>query len=475
MKKTKKILSIIIPIVLVVVIGLGIILPTSLADKDKSEDMPTFSEQIIYANGVAEAEDTGASTSSAGYKGGAIYLEQNCTFDMKGGTISGHKNKYGGAIYVSKGATFTMTGGTIVNNTADYGGAIYVESGGFCYIDGGYIINNICYKLAPAIYVEDGATLRISSDTFVSNNKKMLAPGVISDDLMILGDSKSTTKLHYMYYGNYPQSYVGSSMNDQLEDWFNSEKPEKSYSFEAGWSISWDVYEFLGEFYTRGKAMPSASDLTFSNGEKIKSSGFYWFKVEPILWYVLNYDEWVSGKPLEVMSVYCLSSGIPFTYGNMEDYSGWHASEIREWLNGSFYDVAFSKNEKTNILLSDLYNTAPCTSDYLKPEEEWTGVPTQDWVYLPSTATKINGITPFWAVNNPSNRVQAYGTDFAVANTMDVDNNVGETNNVGVWCLRTDSSNPYYLIIMLSGGIGDNTNIVLYESIAIRPAMRLSI
>ena len=139
MKKSKKFLAIFLPIIMVAVVALGVILPTSLADKEDTETK-TQPATIVYADGVeGSEEDTGASTASAGYKGGSIFLEPNSTFNMQGGTISGHKNKYGGAIYISSGATFTMTGGTIENNTADYGGAIYVEAGGHCYLQGGTI------------------------------------------------------------------------------------------------------------------------------------------------------------------------------------------------------------------------------------------------------------------------------------------------------------------------------------------------
>ena len=62
--------------------------------------------------------------------GGAVYVGNGCTFNMKGGTISdctlSSYGSCGGGVYVESNGTFNMSGGTIQNCKADRGGAVYL-------------------------------------------------------------------------------------------------------------------------------------------------------------------------------------------------------------------------------------------------------------------------------------------------------------------------------------------------------------
>ncbi len=91
---------------------------------------------------LCDCQETG--TVTGGHSDGGVYVKENATFKMTGGTISGNTaGGYGGGVYVKENATFTMTGGTIARNTAGggYGGGVYVN--GTFEISGGTISGNI--------------------------------------------------------------------------------------------------------------------------------------------------------------------------------------------------------------------------------------------------------------------------------------------------------------------------------------------
>ena len=145
-------------ITVIVTLSVGFLgLKLSLYRKDESLriDSKILCNKIYSAS--ADEQSSGASSASSVYKGGAVYIQPNCTYKMTGGTINGHEKKYGGAVYVSGGSTFEMTGGTISNCTATYGGAVYIESGGTFVFSGGTIENCSADK-GYAVYIEAGGT-----------------------------------------------------------------------------------------------------------------------------------------------------------------------------------------------------------------------------------------------------------------------------------------------------------------------------
>ena len=108
-----------------------------------------------------------AKASAVANNGGSIVVDNNSTFTMDGGSISGSSANKGGAIYIGDGATFTMNGGTIENCTGTYGGAIYVANGGECYLMSGSI-ENCEGTYGGAVYVEEGGYLYIEEGFIIT-------------------------------------------------------------------------------------------------------------------------------------------------------------------------------------------------------------------------------------------------------------------------------------------------------------------
>lgn len=102
----------------------------------------TNTTTVVYAGLGQFVMSGGIIRNNRSQNGGAIYIKENRSFTMEGGTI---QNCVGtdsaGAIFMESGATFTMTNGTIKNCEAEKlnGGAIYVSAVAKVYLDGGTI------------------------------------------------------------------------------------------------------------------------------------------------------------------------------------------------------------------------------------------------------------------------------------------------------------------------------------------------
>ncbi|MBR5281116.1 MAG: hypothetical protein IKU26_09155, partial [Clostridia bacterium] len=89
---------------------------------------------------------------------------------------------------------------------------------------------------------------------------------------------------------------------------------------------------------------------------------------ESIEWIVIDQKD---GKSL-LLSKYALDAQ-KFENGKYDqhDHIPWSSSSIRQWLNGTFYDSAFSKEEKSNVVLTEI-------ETMLGREHEYT----KDYVFL---------------------------------------------------------------------------------------------
>lgn len=89
---------------------------------------------IKDSSGKNAGKITGASPSGDEGWSAGLYINQNCTATMYGGTITGNKTKYGAGVWIdgrhtystNRDATFNMYGGVITGNTAEWGGGVYV-------------------------------------------------------------------------------------------------------------------------------------------------------------------------------------------------------------------------------------------------------------------------------------------------------------------------------------------------------------
>ncbi len=157
---------------------------------------------------------------------------------------------------------------------------------------------------------------------------------------------------------------------------------------------------------TNGKAIPEngrQSNSGYLSGE------VYWFLFEPIKWRILSIegqtaflasDLVIDSQPYQNVTVY--HNG---TYYNDSEKNLFAAdyqySSIRTWLNDSFYNTAFSEEEKSLLLLTACDNRVNTTNPEGNSQtfgggnNDYTGSCTADRVFLPSEREVTDGAYGF--------------------------------------------------------------------------------
>ncbi len=253
-------------------------------------------------------------------------------------------------------------------------------------------------------------------------------------------------------YGLYPQKLADVELWPHLR---NLSGPEEN-----------GYYLYGDEYYANVVGAPYDSKYTFDNGNKISSGNEYWFKCEPITWYVTsNGDGYYYLLSSLLLDCYRYNE----FYTNLKDghyANNYQYSDIRIWLNNDFYNTAFTLGDRyIKTMLVD--NSASTTDDL---NNSYVCDNTQDKVFLPSYkdycdsdfVTKIGGRkckTTEWA--------RASGACVSLAS--------GWLQN-GYYWTRTpcsSSSNRAWTIYCDGQLISDQT--VGYQAESVRPAIALSL
>ena len=161
----------------------------------------------------------------------------------------------------------------------------------------------------------------------------------------------------YVYFGEYPQTIKADdvTITDTTDD--------------RGYYLGSD-----GNYYAKITADPMDSNVNFSTGANVTAGTVYYFKVEPIRWRILSEengeafllcDSIIAGVPYQsdfaydssTSKYYTTANGAPEgTYANNYKYS-----EVRAWLNATFYETAFTSLQQTIILITEVDNSLTST------------------------------------------------------------------------------------------------------------------
>ena len=191
----------------------------------------------------------------------------------------------------------------------------------------------------------------------------------------------------------------------------------------------------------------------------------------PIEWLVLDYDE-ANGKAL-LVSRYGLDSR-PY-HDEYADVT-WETCSLRAWLNGVFLNAAFSAEEQSAILTTEVDNSQ--NQGY----SGWNtngGNNTQDKVFLLSyaEANKFFDVQHFsvdGSTDNTNSRVEP--TAYAVKQGAFSSSNykTADGNPAGVWWLRSPGFDQNYAAyVSISGSLLNGS--VRYDNISVRPAFWLDL
>ena len=257
---------------------------------------------------------------------------------------------------------------------------------------------------------------------------------------------------NYKAFGSYPQTEVtDATLKSKLTNKAGSTDKWTSYNYyinsEQSDFMKYTDIEFDGEKY-RGVYFTSYRPIwTDGSGESgyqenngYTTSTIYWFKYEPILWQILSYD--AATDTAVVLSKSTIDS--QEYYDNTDDRTidgktiyanNYEYSNIRTWLNNTFYNTAFTSTEKKAIIATTLDNSA-----YSTDCSEYDSNSTTDNVWLLNYDEAMKAEYGFAAYNNDyiGNRT-AYTTDYAKSQGIYVNN----TNKWTDWRLRSAGCDYY--------------------------------
>ena len=195
---------------------------------------------------------------------------------------------------------------------------------------------------------------------------------------LILDPITGLRRIYKITMGEYPQTIKASNVtiNENIID-------------ERGYYLGSDGFYYAKHMATR-PIYENNNTYKFSNDELIVRYQTYYFKVEPIVWNVLQDLSYtnrlfvVSDSPLDIHNFRAHDGRVtPYAKSNYEH------SDIRVWLNDEFYYKAFSDLERKFIGLTLVNNGAETTRD---PDNQYTCNNTYDRVFLLSYQDVVKNV-----------------------------------------------------------------------------------
>ena len=259
--------------------------------------------------------------------------------------------------------------------------------------------------ILPAMWIDLGrAKIAYAGEvcsTDIMNNKEVPAdtdlkgPSVIPDDS---APGEAYTVWNSVSFGHYPQTEVTADTDPGL-------------------------YASL-----RSSSRDSDGSVVIDGVRYVETSG-RWFRCDEIIWRVLE----VSDGEVLLMADRCLDS-MPFhnEYCDVD----WEDSDIRNWLNNTFVDMAFNEEEQRALIVSRVSNA----DNYYFGTS--CGRSTDDRVFIlaeeevfSSARAEQYGFRPSDAIPDPGRRIMP--TEYAAAHGTWRSENP-ETSGKGFWFLRTN-------------------------------------
>ncbi len=279
----------------------------------------------------------------------------------------------------------------------------------------------------------------------------------------------------YILFGSYPQTEMtDSSLTSTLTSMAGATPTSSnanawtSYGYYINGSVSnymWYqdiVYNgetYRGVYFTSYRPFRTDSEGSTGNTHQYANgyytSNIYWFKFEPILWRIVAE---ANGEVTLVCEMLIDSQ----EFNNHNSYINNYAkSNIRAWLNDSFYETAFNELERDLILLTtvDSYSWAGDFNQYVRENIE-------DYIYLLS----CKEATTYFA--SDSARVKQT-TDYAQCQGAYTYRG-GSYDGNGDWWLRSPNANITTIFVDYvdyDGGAGNSG--ANGTSLGVCPALRI--
>ncbi len=289
--------------------------------------------------------------------------------------------------------------------------------------------------------------------------------------------------IEYIYLGEYPRSLASkealSSMSESADDGYYTSR-------------------FDGGKYVKLECKPYESGYAFADKTVVMSGEERYFKLEPIKWRVLSKSGGVytviANELIDCRAFFSEQTDIQnyrqFFYGSEGVPDGtalnnYYYSEIRQWLNGEFYENCFSDHERTLIVRTTYRNDAQ--SAYPSPfgNNRFCCKDTNDYISLPSYAdatAESYGFRSYYGDTDPLRLCRP--TDYALAKGVRVSTQVNKAVldeygeavvGTGSWWLRTPCYfETYEVNIVSSLGVVTLGYYVGSDQLGVRPIMAVA-
>ncbi len=268
----------------------------------------------------------------------------------------------------------------------------------------------------------------------------------------VWGDIKVSGRIETDTIKN-PEYHMGSDITDWSYIYFGSYPQTEVTGMDLTAAITGAAYDSSGDAWVNGKKYRRVI-----NGEE-----YHYYQWEQIKWKVLEYN---------APTVFVVAdSGLDCrAYNTGAGSVTWEKSSVRQWLNGAFYQSAYSSTEREAILGSDVSNE---DNPYYGTSG---GKGTRDNVYLLSMKEVSNpeyGFSDDDSANSTSRRTKV--SDYAAAVGAETSKESGYRGNC-YWWLRSpglSASNAAYINYygyIYKDGVGAD-----FSSCAVVPAMHIDL
>lgn len=277
---------------------------------------------------------------------------------------------------------------------------------------------------------------------------EVIAVLLISDraDGSTSGQSSNAINSEIYYFGEYPQTLKEDSVT------ILSTMDYRGYYYGSD-----------GAYYAKVVATPYGRGYFFSNGTAVEEGTEYYFKVEPIRWRVVKQ----SGGEATLVCDGILANHVFDGYNDGTYSNNYAESDVRAWLNGTFYEQAFTDAEKQKILNTTVDNSAASTGAV---SNDYACEDTNDKLYLLSFDEVVNNSDGF-----ANFTTQMMTSDYSRASGAYM--NVGAHYGYGWWWTRSPYVYGGYDAYQISydGGSEVYVTSVRATSRGVVPVLRINI
>ncbi len=310
---------------------------------------------------------------------------------------------------------------------------------------------------------------------------------------------------NYIYFGAYPQSEVtDSSLKSSLTSkagTFPTSSNSRSWT-SYGYYISSSVEDFMwyidltysgeqyrGVYFTSYRPYYTSSSSSTSNSYQDNNgyytSTVYWFKYEPIKWRILSESNGAALILCEMIidsQEYYDNHSTRTINGSTVYANNYAYSNIRTFLNDTFYNTAFTTLEKDLILLTTVDNSARSTNPDSNATKWNSGTNTyacsntNDYIFLLSEQEVTKSAYGFGTSVYDNNRArQKKTTDYAQCQGAYTYTDSDYEGNGWWWLCSPDYSNINSARDVYYSGFADYRNGVLSTEGGVVPALKIKL